>query len=163
MSALATTAAPTYFPLHSIDGELFADGGLHANAPDIIAISEALRTYNAPLSQIGMVSIGTTYSYREMPTLHRRNLGRLGWAFKLSIVELLLDAQDNTTVFLADRMLGERYIRINRYIEPNIANKIHLARADDFAIRTLKTAAGDAWKALESNARKLARVDNMLR
>ena len=31
--ALATTAAPTYFPLHRIAGEMFSDGGLYCNAP----------------------------------------------------------------------------------------------------------------------------------
>ena len=37
-AALATSAAPTYFPEHAIGDENFVDGGLIANAPDLLAI-----------------------------------------------------------------------------------------------------------------------------
>jgi patatin-like phospholipase/acyl hydrolase len=39
--ALATSAAPTYFPAHRIGDDLYADGGMFANSPDMIALHEA--------------------------------------------------------------------------------------------------------------------------
>src|SRR5947208_10008306 len=42
-AALATAAAPTYFPSHKVGNETILDGGLIANAPELIAITEAIR------------------------------------------------------------------------------------------------------------------------
>jgi patatin-like phospholipase/acyl hydrolase len=39
--ALATSAAPVFFPIAELDNQLFADGGLFANAPDLAALHEA--------------------------------------------------------------------------------------------------------------------------
>lgn len=47
--ALATSAAPTYFPIHRIGGEMFADGGLYANSPDQLALHEAEHFLEQPL------------------------------------------------------------------------------------------------------------------
>ena len=59
-AALATSAAPTFFPVHRIKGELFADGGLYANAPDQLALHEAEYFLEVGLPDIAMLSIGTT-------------------------------------------------------------------------------------------------------
>jgi patatin-like phospholipase/acyl hydrolase len=42
-AALATSAAPTYFPAHTIDGKIFVDGGLMANNPSLLAQVEAMQ------------------------------------------------------------------------------------------------------------------------
>lgn len=55
---LATSAAPTYFPEHLIDNAILVDGGLVANAPDMLAILQALRQ-SEPLSELRLLSIGT--------------------------------------------------------------------------------------------------------
>ncbi|WP_175956091.1 patatin-like phospholipase family protein [Burkholderia sp. BCC0405] len=60
-AALATSAAPTYFPPYEIAGlGYFADGGVFANNPSISAIAEALasgRTSN--LDDARLLSLGT--------------------------------------------------------------------------------------------------------
>jgi patatin-like phospholipase/acyl hydrolase len=160
--ALATTAAPTYFPIHTVGSQLFADGGIHANTPDILAISEAMAAHKAQLEETCMISIGTTYSRRPVTALRSRNVGVTTWLGKLQIVDRLLEAQNQGSVFLSDRFLGERYVRINKYLEPSHANRLSLARADDFAVAHLKAAAGDAWRTLQRNEPKLSRVDAIL-
>lgn len=40
--ALATTAAPTYFPIHEIDDVQYVDGGLYANNPLIVGLTECV-------------------------------------------------------------------------------------------------------------------------
>lgn len=46
--ALATTAAPTYFPIVEIDDIMYADGGLYANNPTLIGLCEALYKWIKP-------------------------------------------------------------------------------------------------------------------
>lgn len=40
--ALATAAAPTYFPIKEIDSVQYVDGGLYANDPIVVALTEAV-------------------------------------------------------------------------------------------------------------------------
>ena len=40
--ALATTAAPTYFPIHEIDDVQYVDGGLFANNPIMVGLTESV-------------------------------------------------------------------------------------------------------------------------
>jgi uncharacterized protein len=58
--ALATSAAPTFFPVHRIGGELFADGGLYANSPDQLALHEATHFFekDRAMSQSKFEAIG---------------------------------------------------------------------------------------------------------
>jgi predicted acylesterase/phospholipase RssA len=57
-AARATSAAPTYFPETSIDGDCYVDGGIGYNNPTEEAIREARRIW--PNREIGcLVSIGT--------------------------------------------------------------------------------------------------------
>lgn len=55
--AMATSAAPTYFPLAEIDDSLFVDGGLYANAPDLIALHEAQHFLEVDLEDVHILSI----------------------------------------------------------------------------------------------------------
>jgi patatin-like phospholipase/acyl hydrolase len=53
--ALATSAAPTYFPLAEVGDALFADGGLYANSPDILALHEAEHFLGIPNAQMHLL------------------------------------------------------------------------------------------------------------
>ena len=70
--ALATSAAPSYFPIAEIGDGLYADGGLYANSPDLIAIHEAEHFFRADITDIRILSIGTTtskFSFALSPTI----------------------------------------------------------------------------------------------
>ncbi|MFC7698268.1 patatin-like phospholipase family protein [Bradyrhizobium sp. GCM10028915] len=75
--ALATSAAPAFFSLHQIRGELFADGGLYANSPDHLALHEAEYFLEQPLKDISILSIGTTTS-RFSFRIRERSIS-VGW------------------------------------------------------------------------------------
>ena len=64
--ALATAAAPTYFDPFNIKGTVTQikalDGGVWANNPGSVAISEAVEYLQIPIERITMLSIGTTHT-----------------------------------------------------------------------------------------------------
>ena len=59
--AMATTAAPTYFPsFRNIDHIRLVDGGVWANNPTMVGIVEAVSMFQIPLESIAVFSLGTT-------------------------------------------------------------------------------------------------------
>jgi len=61
--ALATSAAPTYFPVHKIENQYFADGGVWANNPSLCALLEALKFFVGeppkPYNAVSILSISS--------------------------------------------------------------------------------------------------------
>jgi patatin-like phospholipase/acyl hydrolase len=55
----ATAAAPGYFPALDLDHRTLLDGGLVANAPELVAAAELAELRNAEPSDMRIVSIGT--------------------------------------------------------------------------------------------------------
>ena len=81
--ALATSAAPTYFPAHPIPGRgTFIDGGLWANCPAMVGLVEALDFLEQTPDRVRMLSLSTTsYPFRlDRPVLADSWLA-LAWAF----------------------------------------------------------------------------------
>lgn len=111
--AIATAAAPTFFgPATLIDKQVasdYIDGGVWANTPSLVAIVEATKHLNIPINKIDILSIGTT---EEVKTFSDSTRGILSWAAHL--VNLLLHAQQESTLQLTKYMLGEaRVLRVN--------------------------------------------------
>jgi predicted acylesterase/phospholipase RssA len=58
--AAATSAAPSYFaPVQFTEADAHIDGGVWANNPSMIAITEAVRRFERPLADIRLMSVGT--------------------------------------------------------------------------------------------------------
>ena len=88
--ALATSAAPTYLPAHALRGQRLVDGGLFANNPALVALTEAVGTLGVALDDIRVFSLGTTSTRKERPSRLDRG-GLLPWATELT--DILLRAQ----------------------------------------------------------------------
>lgn len=56
--ALATAAAPTYFRPHRDGGYTFVDGGIWANNPIMVGLTEALTSFNVVRERIRILSLG---------------------------------------------------------------------------------------------------------
>jgi patatin-like phospholipase/acyl hydrolase len=109
--ALATSAAPTYFPIATIGDEMFADGGLFANSPDLVALHEAEYFFKKKPEDIHILSVGTTTSKFSFSYTHGLNLGALAWARRFP--QVLLSANQLDVEYMLRHKLGERYLRID--------------------------------------------------
>ena len=83
-AALATSAAPTYFPAHELDGRALVDGGVFAANPVIAALAEALGRSSDPpaplnLADLFVVSIGTGEFETGFSPRRVSGWGEVGW------------------------------------------------------------------------------------
>jgi patatin-like phospholipase/acyl hydrolase len=102
--ALATSAAPTFFPsCRHIDRLRLIDGGVWANNPSMVGVVEAYGTLGVPIKAIKLFSIGTTDAVGS-----RKNRldwgGKLPWVTGNDAVDIIMRGQsigvNNQTTFL---------------------------------------------------------------
>lgn len=102
--AMATSAAPTYLPAFcQIDHQRLIDGGVWANNPIMVGLTEAMGVLNIRPEQIGILSLGTL---EEVPT-RPQNLqhgGKFQWANQA--VEVLFAGQSLGSLSQASLILG---------------------------------------------------------
>lgn len=128
-AVLATTAAPTFFQPTSIRGTgAYADGGVWANNPTMVAVTEALkiaevgRRENDPchtLHDIHCLSVGTGDGpYAAFPGGSAAGIG--WWLTNKRIFTVMMASQAQGVHFQAQYLLGERYHRAN-YTVPDVS------------------------------------------
>jgi patatin-like phospholipase/acyl hydrolase len=114
--ALATSAAPTYFPAQRVEpgGVLkgvFVDGGVWANCPAMVGIVEACAFCGQRLEDLDMLSISTT-NYPFAIGHQAESWGYWGWARR--IIETFMFGQIQGAVAQAECLLGkDRFLRID--------------------------------------------------
>ena len=147
--ALATSAAPTYFPLAEIGDELFADGGLFANSPDLLALHEAEHFFRVPTNQIRMLSVGTTTTQFSFSHVYGRRLGVLGWGHRLA--QTMLSSQQMNVSYILGHKLGDRYVRVDAVQSREQERNLGLDVATDDAKRTIRGLAYGSMQAVINN------------
>lgn len=135
--ALATSAAPTFFPIHHIGGEMFADGGLYANSPDQIALHEAEHFLKRSVAEIRMLSIGTTTSSFSFSNAIGHNLGSWGWMKRQRLTSAMIASQQLNTDYMMQHRLGDHYVRIDRIQSKEQERQLRLDVASRAAIADL--------------------------
>ena len=112
---LASCAAPTYFDPVPVGAFLLADGGLWANNPSIMALTEAVSKFRRSVDQIRILSIGTGHSINFYS--RRRLWGLLtGWG-REKFVSYVLRLQSEASANMAKLLLANRYLRLDPEIE----------------------------------------------
>jgi uncharacterized protein len=115
-AALATSAAPTYFPaLRHESGLAFIDGGVWANAPVTVGIVEALAVMDKSVNDVELLSIGTTDSPFFVDEKQRSG-GLADWIANLIFVQM--QAQSAGALAQAKVLLRERFVRVNATTHP---------------------------------------------
>ena len=107
--AMATSAAPTYFPAFRLrgDGVRLIDGGVWANNPAMVGVTEAISLFGRRLEDIRVLSLGTTSSVRARA---RRldSAGLLGWIRVPRIVDVLLAGQGAGAFAQVQNLIGKQ-------------------------------------------------------
>lgn len=90
--ALSTSAAPIFFPIVSLDSNYLVDGGLWANNPSMVALTEALGPYfKKCIDEVSILSVGNISSCSALQSYQNLEKGLVGW--RQNIITLTLDAQ----------------------------------------------------------------------
>ena len=112
---LASCAAPLYFDPRQVGEYLLADGGLWANNPAIIAVTEAMTKFRHPIDKIRVLSMGTG---RTVSFYTRRGAWGLlaGWGGP-KLVSYVLGLQSQASTNMAKLLLGDRHLRLDPEIK----------------------------------------------
>lgn len=125
---LATTAAPTYLPAARVDDQRLIDGGVWANNPSVVAITEALSMLGVPLTAMRVLNVGTT----QETTNHAKRLDNGGiatWAARA--VPLILTASTRGGQGTAEHLVGRgKYRRFDATVATGLY-ALDEADADD--------------------------------
>jgi len=149
--ALATSAAPSYFPISEIDDGLYADGGLYANSPDLIAIHEAEHFFDVPLDDIRLLSIGTTTSKFSFAHGAGTRFGILNWAIGQRLVQAMISSQQQIVDNVARHRLGSRYVRLDMEQSREQEQALSLDSAHPDAQKTIRAMAAVTIQAAANN------------
>jgi uncharacterized protein len=112
---LATSAAPTYFPSHGLDGRALIDGGVFVANPTVAAVVEALKRRDADphsltAAELLVVSIGTGAHELPHPQSKVRRWGRIGWIWPRrgdpALISTFLDGQSDAAHHWAEVLLN---------------------------------------------------------
>jgi len=150
--AMATSAAPAYFPSAKVGRHLYADGGIFAVAPDQVALHEAEHFMGVPPERVEMLSIGTaTAGYKPADGVDADD-GAVGWLSDGRLILTTVAVQQQHVESMLEDRLGPRYQRIDAEwpAEAGLGIDIATPEAADTLIRlaerTLARMSSSDWK-----------------
>ncbi len=110
--AMATVAAPTYFPIHlSPDGVPFIDGSVWAVNPAGLAVIEAIGILGWPRESIRILSLGCTTTHLAISWTSwekHTSLGASFWAARLA--DIFMKAQSSSAIVTANVLVGAQNV-----------------------------------------------------
>lgn len=114
-AVLASCSAPSYFPPQRVDNYQLCDGGLWANNPSLVAVTEAQTRLNADRSSIRLLSIGTGLGKNYYPLSNKTKRWGFfnGWGIP-KFISMLLNLKAETSTNITKLILEEKqFLRLN--------------------------------------------------
>ncbi|KKO62259.1 putative sporulation hydrolase CotR [Janthinobacterium sp. KBS0711] len=152
--AMATSAAPSYFPRYTFDNNQYVDGGLYANAPGLLAVHEANCFLNSAIENIHLMSIGTMSSRFTVDPRRNRAGGTYDWGglnpsnMPKKLFGLSISVQESLSDFmLCHRLTKDRYYHVDDNLTDETAKAVALDKADAPAREALLGSASQRSKA----------------
>lgn len=135
--AMATTAAPTYFPAHRLDGLRLIDGGVWANSPVAVGINEAINRFGRRREEIRVLSVGTTTAVRNRPRWLNHG-GLAAWAAQGA--DVLLRAQVINAVNTMELTLpAGNWMRLDPKVQERLRRLDRVSPDDFIALAAVET------------------------
>lgn len=141
--ALATSAAPTYFPRHIFESNQYVDGGLFANAPGLLALQEAEIYLGRNANSVHLMAVGTMSAKFTVDPRRSRAGGITSWGgwnpIKTSeqLFGLAISAQETLANFMLQQRLGDRYCHVDDDLKDEQARAVGLDTATAAATEVL--------------------------
>ena len=156
--ALATSAAPGYFPRHCFDHNQYVDGGLYANAPGLFAVHEAERFLGQSREHLHVVAMGTMSSKFTVDPRRNRSGGTFDWGgwnpanTPQRLFGLAISAQESAVhALLGHRLPVGHYHHVDEPLTDARSRAVALDCADAAAREVLLGAGGERAKACLGN------------
>lgn len=121
-AVLSSCSAPVYFPPNKIgDQYLSIDGGLWANNPSLVGMTEAIHFFNKNLDEINILSIGTGLQNIDFTNDKEKYWGINQWlpfhfpSMKVTpkLLDLALHLSSESVSYHCQLLLKNHYLRIN--------------------------------------------------
>jgi hypothetical protein len=122
-AVLSSCSAPVYFPPNNVENKyLSIDGGLWANNPSLVCLSEGMHYFKESLESISILSLGTGLQRVDFSIPAEKRWGIGQWlplrlpSFKVEpkLLDLALDISSESVSYHCSLLLGEHYFRINK-------------------------------------------------
>lgn len=121
-AVLSSCSAPVYFPPNNVNNRyLSIDGGLWANNPSLVCVTEALDFFKCELNDLKILSLGTGQQNIDFSNEENNGWGLSRWlpfnipSLKVTpkLIDLALHLSSESVSYHCQRLLGENYLRIN--------------------------------------------------
>lgn len=128
-AVLSSCSAPVYFPPNNIENNyLSIDGGLWANNPSLVCITEGLDYFKLKLEEMEILSIGTGLQKIDFTIQKNKYWGVKQWlpfrfpSMKVTpkLLDLAMQLSSESVSYQSKHLLGENYIRLNRELGEEI-------------------------------------------
>jgi patatin-like phospholipase/acyl hydrolase len=113
--AVASSSAPTFFPAYGLAAaDAHIDGGLWANNPVLVGITEAMCFFNRDLGDVTVLSVGSGSHTKRIERGVAEKRGLVQWGWDGDIVSVVFAAQAQSGHNFARMLLtDQRYLRVD--------------------------------------------------
>ena len=124
-AVLSSCSAPIYFPPNNVNNRyLSIDGGLWANNPSLVCLTEAIHFFRKDMQDIKILSLGTGNQKIDFTLDNQKYWGVKEWLpFHLSsmkvtpkLLDLALNLSSESVTYHCQLLLRENYLRINEQL-----------------------------------------------
>lgn len=128
-AVLSSCSAPIYFPPNNVNNRyLSIDGGLWANNPSLVCVTEALHHLKTDLKNIRILSVGTGQQKIDFTLGGDKYWGVRQWlpfhfpSLKVTpkLLDLAMDLSSESVSYHCRLLLGDNYFRINKELSEEI-------------------------------------------
>lgn len=156
--ALATSAAPTYFPPHKCQSPdlnaYMCDGGLIANSPALIAFHEAVHKLGWQQESVHVLGID---ALNAPSTIDHGTIGKAGywklWGKGERLIDITMSSNSAMQDYMLKQVIGQRFTRMATTIPMQQASRITLDNAEDIAAEAMiahaENTAANAYRDVE--------------